>query len=69
MANDLLRTTDRQAYIRGLETGLKWLREMRSYEVESDVPSMDEFIPTVIELVEGDYMERLEKEKAAMLNG
>lgn len=68
MANDLLKTTDRQAYIRGLETGLKWLREMRDYEIESEVPGMSEIIPNIIGLIEADYMERLEKEKAAMLN-
>ena len=56
-------------YIRGLETGLKWLKEMRDYEVESDVPGMEEYIPTIIGLIEGDYMERLEKEKAALIGG
>ena len=56
-------------YIRGLETGLKWLKEMRDYEVESDVEGMEEYIPTIIELIEGDYMERLEKEKAGLIGG
>ena len=56
-------------YIRGLETGLKWLKEMRDYEVESDVDGMEEYIPTIIELIEGDYMERLEKEKAGLIGG
>ncbi len=56
-------------YIRGLETGLKWFREMMGYEIETDVDGMEEFIPTILKLIEADYLERLEKEKAGMLNG
>ena len=56
-------------YVRGLETGLKWIREMKSYEVESDVDGMEEYIPTIIGLIEADYTERIEKEKARMLGG
>ena len=54
-------------YIRGIETGLSWLREMMDYEVESDVDGMAEYIPTIIGLVEADYLEHLEKEKAKLL--
>ena len=53
-------------YIRGLETGLSWLRAMKDYEIETDVPGMEKFIPTVLGLIEGDYLERLEKEKAGV---
>lgn len=53
-------------YIRGLETGLSWLREMMGYDVETDVPGMEQFIPHILHLIEADYLERLEKEKAAL---
>ena len=55
--------------MRGLETGLKWIREMKDYDVESDVDGMEEYIPTIIGLIEADYTERIEKEKARMLGG
>ena len=54
-------------YIRGIETGLSWLREMMGYEVETDVEGMVEYIPHILKLIEADYLERLEKEKAGIL--
>ena len=69
MANNLLLTTAKTEYIRGLETGLSWFREMMDYEVETDVEGMTEFIPHILGLIEADYLERLEKEKAGLLNG
>ena len=56
-------------YIRGLEMDLKWLREMKDYEIETDVPGMERFIPTVLSLIEADYLEHLEREKAGILSG
>lgn len=53
-------------YIRGLETGLKWFRDMKDYEVETDVEGMEQFIPHILRLIEADYLERLEKEKAGL---
>ena len=53
-------------YIRGIETGLSWLREMMGYDIETDVAGMEEFIPHILSLIEADYLERLEKEKAAL---
>ena len=56
-------------YIRGLEMGLKWIREMKDYEIETDVPGMERFIPTVLGLIEADYLEHLERETAGLVNG
>lgn len=53
-------------YIRGLETGLKWFREMQDYDVESDVDGMEEYIPEILKLIEADYLDRIESEKAAI---
>lgn len=53
-------------YIRGLEQGLSWIRAMKDYEIETDVPGMERFIPTVLDLIEADYLEHLEQEKAGL---
>lgn len=53
-------------YIRGLEQGLSWIRAMKDYEIETDVKGMERFIPTVLDLIEADYLEHLEKEKAGL---
>ena len=57
-------------YFRGLDKGLKWLKEMQEYEIDTDGDeTLEEQIRGFLGLVVSDYMNRLEKEKAEALTG
>ena len=54
-------------YIRGLEKGLAIIKDMREYEVDSDIPDMEEYVHQILDLIVADYMEHIETIKAEML--
>ena len=54
-------------YIRGLEKGLAIINDMREYEVDSDIPGMEEYVHQILDLIVADYMEHIETIKAEML--
>ena len=54
-------------YIRGLEKGLAIIKDMREYEVDSDIPDMEEYVHQILDLIVADYTEHIETIKAEML--
>lgn len=54
-------------YIRGLEKGLSILKDMREYQVDSDITEMPQMIRAFLDLIIADYTDHIEAEKAKLL--